>query len=87
MEGLEMMEFRTKLSEGGRVILPINCRQALHLTIGDELIIRVNDDEAQLYSLEHALKRAQALVKKRNKKAISLTDMLIQERRAEAKNE
>ena len=82
-----MLEFRTKIAEGGRMIMPAACRTALNLAINDEIIIRVNNEEAQLYSVEHALKRAKALVKKRNKKAISLTSLLIKERRAEARNE
>lgn len=82
-----MTEFRTQLTEGGRIIIPAKCRQALHLSIGDEVIIRVIDDEAHIYSLQHAIKRAQALVKQRNKKKLKLTDILIKERRAEAKDE
>jgi AbrB family looped-hinge helix DNA binding protein len=82
-----MLEFRAQLTEGGRIIIPAKCRQALHLSIGDEVIIRVVDNEAHIYSLQHAIKRAQALVTQRNKKKLKLTDMLIKERRSETKNE
>ena len=82
-----MLEFRAQITEGGRMVIPAKCRQALHLAIGDEVIIRVDKDEARLYSLQHALKCAQELVQKRNKKKLNLTDMLIKERRSEAKNE
>lgn len=82
-----MLEFRTQITAGGRIIIPAKCRQALHLSIGDDVIIKIVDDEAHIYSLQHALKRAQALIKQRNKKKLNLTDMLIKERRAEAKKE
>lgn len=82
-----MLEFRAQLAEGGRIVIPAKCRQALHLSIGDEVIIRIENDEARLYSLQHALKHAQTLVKQRNKKKLKLADMLIKERRAEAKDE
>jgi len=82
-----MLEFRVQLTEGGRLVIPIKCRKALNLAIGDEVIIKVLDDEARIYSLQHALKSAQELIKKRNKKKLKLTDLLIKERRAEAKNE
>lgn len=80
-----MLEFRVQITDGGRIVIPAKCRQALHLSIGDEVIIRVANDEAHLYSLQHAIKQAQELVKKRNTKKLNLTDMLIKERRSEAK--
>jgi bifunctional DNA-binding transcriptional regulator/antitoxin component of YhaV-PrlF toxin-antitoxin module len=82
-----MLEFRSKVAEGGRIMMSAACRRALNLSVGDEVIIRVSHDEAQLYSLKHALKRAQDLLKKRNPKKLPLTDLLIQERSAEAKRE
>lgn len=82
-----MLEFRAQITEGGRIIIPVKCRKALNLSIGDEVIIKVIDDEARIYSLQHALKSAQELIKKRNKKKLKLTDMLIKERRSETKNE
>lgn len=82
-----MQEFRVQLSQGGRIIIPAKCREALGLSIGDEIVIRVIDEEAHIYSLQHAIKRAQSLVKERNKKKLKLTDMLIKERRAEGKKE
>jgi AbrB family looped-hinge helix DNA binding protein len=70
-----MLEFRTKLESNGRVIIPAACRRQLQLEQGEELIVRVENDELHLISLKHALKHAQALTRKYAKKQ-SLVAML-----------
>jgi AbrB family looped-hinge helix DNA binding protein len=63
-----MLEFRTKLESNGRVIIPAACRRQLHLEQGEELIMRIEDNELHLISLKHALKKAQSLTRKYAKK-------------------
>lgn len=87
MEDFCMLEFRARITTGGRITIPAKCREALNFSIGDEIILKIVDDEMHIYSLKHALKHAQTLIKQRNKKKMKLTSMLIKERRAEAKNE
>lgn len=59
-----MSEFRTRIGEDGRVVIPAAYRKELHLEPGEELIIRLDDDELRLISLRHSLKKAQKLVQK-----------------------
>ena len=82
-----MQEFRTKIGQNGRMLIPAECRHAMNLNVGDEVTILVNDSEATFYSLEHAVKRAQTIMKKYLKKGEKLSEELIAARRKEAKNE
>jgi AbrB family looped-hinge helix DNA binding protein len=62
-----MKEFRTKISDNGRIIIPVVCRRQLHFTPGEDLIIRIDNDELRIYSIKHSLKKARQLVKQRAK--------------------
>ena len=70
-----MQEFRTKISENGRIHLPAACRELLAVSPGDEVVLRVEDHELHIVSLKYALQKAKSLVRKhaKNKK---LTDLL-----------
>lgn len=85
-----MNEVRTKIGEGGRVIIPAVFRQALHLEVGDEIILHFEDNEIHIITSEQALAKLQAKVKgylDKSDKPVSLVDELIAMRRAEAKDE
>jgi len=52
---------RTKVAEGGRVVIPAEFRKALGLAVGDEVILRLEDHELRLITfsseiLEHAVR-------------------------------
>jgi AbrB family looped-hinge helix DNA binding protein len=70
-----MNEYRAKLGENGRIIIPAQCRKQLQLEQGEELILRVENAELHIFSLKHSLKKAQALVK-RHAKNKSLVEKL-----------
>jgi AbrB family looped-hinge helix DNA binding protein len=78
---------RTKLTEDGAVILPPEVRDALGLRAGDVIIMAVEDGELRLWSLDHAIKRAQEMVRRYVPEGVSLVDELIAERHAEAERE
>ena len=85
-----MNEVRTKIGEGGRIIIPAYYRQALHLRIGDEIILHFEDNEIHIITPEQALTKLQAKVKghlDKSDEPISLVDELITMRRSEAKDE
>lgn len=85
-----MNDIRTKIGDGGRVIIPAIFRQALHLDAGDEIILHFEDNELHITTPEQALSKLQAKVKSYLDKAGkpgSLVDELIAMRRAEAKDE
>ena len=56
-----MNDVRTKMGDGGRVIIPAMFRQALHLEPGDDIIIHFEDNEIHIITPEHALAKLQAM--------------------------
>lgn len=80
-------ETRLRVNENGRVVIPAAFRRALGINVGDELILRVEDDELRITTLKRRLERAQRLVRKYIKPGVSLSDELIAERRREARRE
>jgi len=80
-------EARLRINENGRVVIPAAFRKALGINAGDEVVLRMEDDELRITTLKRRLERAQRLVRKHVKPGTSLVDELIAERREEAKNE
>ena len=78
-----MIEFKTKLAEGGRIVIPAEYRQALGLHVGDELILRLENGEVRIFTTRQAIRRAQELVRHYIPQKRSLSDELIAERRRE----
>lgn len=87
LEIVSMLEFKTKLGQNGRLLIPAECRQAMNLSVNDEIVILVEDGEATFFTLEHAVKRAQTIMKKYMKKGEKLSEQLIADRRKEGKHE
>jgi AbrB family looped-hinge helix DNA binding protein len=80
-------ETRTRINENGRVVIPASFRKALGLNIGDEVLLRIEDDELRISTLKQRIERAQRLVRKHVRRGTSLVDELIAERREAAKRE
>jgi AbrB family looped-hinge helix DNA binding protein len=81
------MMIQMKMSEGGRVVIPAEIRQALGLKEGDSVLWELVDGEARLTTRALRLRHAQALIRRHVPASVSLADELIAERRAEAKRE
>ncbi len=82
-----MDNIKTKLGQGGRIVLPAEFREALGVKTGDELILSLKDDEVRVFTRRAAIKRAQGMLRRYIPEGRSLVDELIQERRAEAAKE
>jgi AbrB family looped-hinge helix DNA binding protein len=80
-------EIRQRVNENGRVVIPASFRKALGINIGDEVVLRMEDDELRITTLKRRVERAQRLVRKHVKRGTSLVDELIAERREAARNE
>jgi AbrB family looped-hinge helix DNA binding protein len=78
-----MTQVKTKIGEGGRIVIPAEYRQALGLQVGDEVILRLEGRELRIFTLNQAIKRAQELVSRSIPQERSLADELIAERRRE----
>ena len=85
-----MKAIKTKLGKGGRINIPATFRQKLHINIGDDIILHMQDNLIYLTTAEKALHELQTKVKKyfnSTGKKISLADDLIRHRRKEATSE
>jgi AbrB family looped-hinge helix DNA binding protein len=80
-------ETRRRVNANGRVVIPASYREALGIKAGDEVILRMEDDELRITTMKRRIERAQRLVRKYVKPGVSLVDELIAERREAAKRE
>jgi AbrB family looped-hinge helix DNA binding protein len=80
------MESRVRINESGRVVIPASFRKSLGIQAGDEILLRVEADELRISTLRSRLKRAQDLVARYVEPGTLLSEELIAERRAAAKN-
>ena len=78
---------RTRMTEGGRIVIPAPYRKALDIKPGDELIVRLDEGELRVYSSAEALKRLQDQVTSAVPEGVSLVEELLRERRKEAARE
>ena len=76
-----------KMSEGGRVVVPIEIRRALELNDGDPIYWRIADGEAVLSSGRARIRRAQERIRRHLPEGTSLVADLITDRRAESARE
>lgn len=73
-----------KISDGGRVLIPVAIRKRLGLNIGDDVMLDLDDDELRLRSMHSAIRRAQANVRRYVNQSARLSDELVADRRQEA---
>ncbi len=79
-----MGELKTRIREGGRLVIPAAYRKALGLKPGDEVVLVLEEGEIRVVGTRQAVVRAQALVRRYVPEGRSLSQELIQERREEA---
>ena len=77
----------TKVSAGGRVVIPAGFRKALGIKPGDEVWVEMEEGALKLMTTEAARKWAQDSVCRLVPPGVSLADELIRERREEAARE
>jgi AbrB family looped-hinge helix DNA binding protein len=88
MEGVTMdTEARLRVNENGRVVIPVSFRKALGINAGDEVVLRIEDDELRITTLKRRVERAQRRIRRYIKPGRSLAGELIAERREAAKHE
>lgn len=80
-------EARTRLNENGRLVIPASFRKALGINPGDEIVLRLEEDELRLTTLKLRIARAQRNARKYIPPGVSLADELIAERREAATRE
>ena len=82
-----MTVLHTRMSKEGRVLIPVELRNALGLQAEEPLRVYVVDGELRIVSRREGIRKAQAIVAKYKQPGVSVVDELIAERRAEAERE
>lgn len=82
-----MQEYKAVMDENGRIVIPAKCRNSLHLTPGEIVVIRVQGEEARICSAKVAIEHAQKMVNQVTRGKKVLVNELIKSRRLETKNE
>lgn len=82
-----MNSLSTKISAGGRIVLPAQMRANLGIKEGDELLITVADGEIRITPKALALQNALNIARHYITASPSLSDELIAERRSDAAHE
>jgi AbrB family looped-hinge helix DNA binding protein len=82
-----MVALQTKVTEGGRVVIPAEFRRQLGLQVGSDVILDIADGELRIRSVQQAIQRAQSLVRRHVRPTASLADELIRERHEAAERE
>jgi AbrB family looped-hinge helix DNA binding protein len=79
--------FHAKIGIGGRLVIPAEARQKLHLDEGAEVVLEVDDHGLRIAGLQQTVKEVQEYFRRFVPEAISVVDELLQERREEAARE
>ena len=82
-----MDDMTVSVAENGRLVLPVALRRRLNIAKGGTIVIREEDGHLLLESLDDAIGRAQALVRRFAPDATGVVDEFLAERRAEAEGE
>ncbi len=78
----------TKMTEGGRIVIPAEIRKRLGFEVGETFSLEIDEDQSlRVSSRTQALRRAQQLFRKHVPEGVSVVDDFIAERRREAENE
>jgi len=80
-------ETRTRVNENGRVVIPSSFRKALGIEVGDEVVLRIEDDELRITTQQHRIQKAQHRARQHVKRGTSLVDELLAERRESSTHE
>lgn len=80
-------EVRLRVNQNGRVVIPASFRKVLGINAGDEVVLRIQDDELLITTQQHRIRRAQRRAERYLKPGTSLVDELLAERREAAKRE
>jgi AbrB family looped-hinge helix DNA binding protein len=79
-----MARIRTRVAEGGRIVIPAEFRRALDLEVGDEVILDLGEGQLTVLTPRQAVRHAQESVRRYVPDGYRLADELIAERRSEA---
>ena len=83
----DMNETRIRVNENGRLVIPSAFRKALGIKPGDQVTLRLENNELRIATLKRRIEQAQQRVRTYVKPGVSLVDELIAERREASRRE
>jgi AbrB family looped-hinge helix DNA binding protein len=81
------LQARTQVGEKGRLVIPAAIREALGISVGDAVHLRVENHELRISTLQGRIRRAQQRVRHLAPPGTLVSDELSAERREAARNE
>ena len=78
---------RMRVGQNGRMVIPAAFRKAMGIEVGDEILLRMEDDELRITTQQRRICRAQRRAQRYLKHGASLVEELLSERREAARNE
>lgn len=81
------LQARAQIGEKGRLVIPAAMRQALGMSIGDSVELRVEDNELRISTRRARIRRAQERVRRHVPRGVLLSEELSAERREAARRE
>lgn len=84
---MNQLSIKTKVTDGGRIVIPAKLRDALGIRIGNTVTLTLKDGSLQITTRDEAVRKIEEIMKNYIKPGRSAVDELIKERREEAKNE
>ena len=81
------LKTRTRVGAGGRIVIPAQIRRELGMEEGEPVVMRVENGELRIWTIDEGIRRAQAIASKYVVPGKSMADELIAERRAEVARE
>ena len=78
---------RMRVGQNGRMVIPAAFRKAMGIEVGDEILLRMEDDELRITTQQRRIRRAQRRAQRYLKPEASLVEELVSERREAARNE
>jgi AbrB family looped-hinge helix DNA binding protein len=82
-----MRSLRTRVSEGGRIVIPASFRKALGIHVGDEVTLSLEDGELRVSTRVQQMRRAREMFRPFIEGTPSMADELIAERKVEGERE
>jgi AbrB family looped-hinge helix DNA binding protein len=84
---MKVKECHTRINANGRVVIPAAFRRVLGIKPGDVVVVRVENQELRITTLQQRLAKAQQWMRRHVAASRSLADELIAERREAARRE
>ena len=81
------LQTRALVGAKGRIVIPVEMREALGIDEGDKVILRVENHELHISTIRGCIRRAQERAAKYVKPGTLVSDELSAERREAAKHE